>query len=330
VKVNITSIATAAGVSPTTVSHTLSGNRTVAPSTRQRVLAAIDELGYQPDRIAQSLRRRSTLSVALLVTDLSNPYYPSMAKALHRTLDDEGYALLIGETEGTARGERRLLDEMVSRRVDAVVIHPLAMTTRDLRDAVGSVPLVVLGGQGEAPDQPVDLILTDDQRGIDEAILHLLDRGHSEIAFVGGPPETEHGAGRVAAFRHAVVDHGLDVGPGWIEHAPFTRDGGFEAMRRILDRDRPRAVMCANDLIAIGVLDALREAGHRTPADVAVVGFDDIDVARLLTPQLTTVRNPATDVGRACAEAILHRLAEPDAAPTVTRLPTTLQIRQTT
>jgi LacI family transcriptional regulator len=334
VKVDISAVAAAAGVSRTTVSHALSGKRYVAAETKERILAAIEELGYRPNRVAQSLRRRSTLSVAYLATDLSNPYYPAVIKALHRGLDAVGYALLIGETDGSAGGERHLLEEMVARQVDAVVIHPMAMSVPDIRELVGGLPLVAAVGDPDAAvDVPADVIMSDDALGIGEALRHLIDRGYRDIAFLSGPSDVKVALSRLGAFREASAAAGHHVPEDWIDHVPFTRDGGAEAMRRLLKcNSRPRAVMCANDLIAIGALDVLREAGLRVPEDVAVVGFDDIDLAELLTPRLTTVKNPAAAVGAACAEAVLARLAGPrtEAAFTFTTLPTTLQIRDST
>ena len=326
---SIAGIAAAAGVSPTTVSHALSGRRAVSKETRERVLAEIERQNYRPNLVARGLRRRQTQSVALLVADLANPYYPVVARAIHDVLAAEGYVSFLGNTDGDAGSERTLLEEMAARSVDGIIMQPMGMSVTDVREAVGpAMPLVAItNGAGDAS---VDQVCTDDAHGIAEAVAYLAEKGLDELGFVGGPRNAPPGPSRLAAFRSAAEEAGLTVPPQWIEHTSFTRDGGPTAAARLFARaGRPRAVLCANDLIAIGVLDAARRAGLRVPEDVAVVGFDDIETADLVTPRLTTVLNPAAAVGEACARTMLRRL-ERGPRPPYERvvLPTRLTVRQ--
>jgi LacI family transcriptional regulator len=331
---SIASVAAAAGVSPTTVSHALSGKRTVSADTRERILKAIEEQNYRPNMVARSLRSRKTNSVALLLVDIANPYYPAVARAVHDVLAIEGYVSFIGNTDGDAATERSLLEEMTARGVDGLIMQPMALSAAEVREIVGpAMPLVIIGS--ETGETPADWVGTDDTGGLTEAVAHLARKGVRDFGFIDGPAEavTESPrlAGfRAAGFRAAVAAADLEVREQWIEYGPFAREGGAAAAARLLDRaDRPRAVLCANDLIAIGALEAAREAGLRVPDDIAIVGFDDIETAALVTPRLTTVVNPAPAVGDACARTILWRVENgPDAPYRRTLLPTRLVVRE--
>lgn len=334
---SITDVAQAAGVSTTTVSHALSGKRAVSATTRQRIYEAIDRLDYRPNLVAKSLRNQKTNSVALLVADIANPYYPAVARAVHDGLNSEGYVSIIGNTDGEAAAERTFLQEMVSRGVDGIIMQPAALSVSDVRALIGrAMPLVLIAH--ERGTLLADQVGTDDGRGIAEAVRHLVGRGWTDIAFVSGrevePLATARlatpGIVRLAAVRKAARSFGATVHDDWVEHATYTRDGGFAAGARLLaDPLRPRVIMCANDLMAFGVIDAIRAAGLAVPDDIGVVGFDDVDTANLITPRLTTIVNPAASVGAACAATLLRRIAAgPDAPYERQLIPTHLVVRE--
>ncbi|MEU1411870.1 LacI family DNA-binding transcriptional regulator [Streptomyces sp. NPDC005731] len=326
---SIESVAAAVGVSPTTVSHALSGKRAVSAATRKRIMDAVEQQNYRPNMVAKGLRSQRTQSVALLLVDIANPYYPAVARAIHDVLAREGYVSFIGNTDGDAATERRLLEEMAARGVDGVVMQPMALSAAQVREVVGpAMPLVIT--TDEYDDIPADSVLTDDTRGLCEAVDHLVGRQIRELGFIDGPPAVSTDSFRLEAFRGAVAAAGVEVPDRWIEHAPFDREGGAAAAARLLaGPDRPRALLCANDLIAIGAMQAAHAAGLRVPEDIAIVGFDDIETAALVSPQLTTVVNPAAAVGDACARTILWRMENGPGAPyKQTVLPTRLVVRQ--
>ncbi|HXH34181.1 MAG TPA: LacI family DNA-binding transcriptional regulator [Plantibacter sp.] len=323
----IADVAAEAGVSPTTVSHALSGRRPVAPATRARILNAVERLDYRPDRLATSLRTQRTQTLALIIPDIANPYYPASARALLDGVNDAGFMTLIANTDGDPEGERAALQEMVARRVDGIVMHSLATSTADLRRIVGpDLPVVVVGGLSGLI--ATDLVVTADSVGLGEAVKYLHGNGVRDLGFVDGPEG--NGMYRLVAFLGAAHALGLNVQDDWIRHTPFTREGGFAAAMSLLHGDRrPAAIMCANDLIAIGVMDAARALNIRIPEDLAVIGFDDIETAALVTPQLTTITNPASLTGATCAELLLERIVLGADAPYVTRvLPTSLVLRE--
>ncbi|MFJ9173727.1 LacI family DNA-binding transcriptional regulator [Streptomyces sp. NPDC102360] len=326
---SIESVAVAAGVSPTTVSHALSGKRAVSAATRERVMQAVETMNYRPNMVARGLRSRRTQTVALLLVDVANPYYPAVARAIHDVLAGEDYVSFIGNTDGDAATERRLLEEMVARGVDGVVMQPVALSAAEVREVVGpEMPLVIT--TDEYRDIPADSVLTDDVLGLREAVSHLVEQGTRELGFIGGPLVGTREIFRLGAFRAAIAAASVEVPDRWIGHAPFTREGGFAVASRLLSaHDRPRAVLCANDLIAIGALQAAQAAGLRVPKDIAIVGFDDIETAALVSPRLTTVVNPASEVGEACGRTILWRVESgPDAPYRRTVLPTRLVVRE--
>lgn len=312
----IADVAAAAGVSPTTVSHALSGKRAVSKETRDRVMRAIADLDYRPNLVATGLRKQRTQSIALLVADIANPYYPAVARGVHDGVSRAGYVTFIGNTDGDAETERTLVREMLARGVDGLIMQPMSTTAAQVREIVGlTFPLVVVADLEETLS--ADAVGTDDAVGIGAAVRHLADAGVRDVGFISGPETRSSGPGpvRLAAFRAAASALALEVRDEWITHAAFTRDGGFSAGAALLGLERrPQAVLCANDLIAFGVLDAARAAELRVPEDIAVCGFDDIETADLVTPRLTTVLNPATEVGAACARALLRRIdVGPDA-----------------
>ncbi|HEY5225070.1 MAG TPA: LacI family DNA-binding transcriptional regulator [Microbacteriaceae bacterium] len=330
-------VARRAGVSPATVSNALSGARPVNEQTRQRIVAIAEALNYRPNKVARSLRRQETRTIALLVADIANPYYPAVARAIQDRAGAKGYVSFIGNTDGEAEAEIRVLEEMRSRSVDGVIMGTMALSAERIRSVLGpTIALVLLSGEGLAPEtgdalaMEVDQVGTDDAIGIGEAVRYLQAKGVVDVGFISGPVGVVPGVGRLGAFRRAMLDAGLTLREDWIGHASgYTREAGLEAAERLLSRhDRPAAIMCANDLIAIGVLEAARDNRLAVPAELAVIGFDDIETAKLVSPRLTTVINPASLVGSACADALLRRLQHPQSAYEHVALPTHLVVRE--
>lgn len=314
-QVGMTEVASQAGVSVTTVSHVLSGRRPVAERTRNRVLAVIEELGYQPNTLAQGLRTRRTMTVGLLVPDLTNPFYPMVMRGMDDALVSAGYRTLVGNTDGHREQELAFLRDMATRNVDGVVIAPFQLTRKDLLEHTKAMPLVRLGG-GPFDADLGDLVRSDDEGGMAQAVRYLLEQGRSRVAYVGGTAHAGPSDLRERGFRRALGEADRQVDEDLVVRGDFTRDAGREAAEVLLDREeRPDAIACANDLIAIGVLDAARKRGLRVPDELAVTGYDDIDAASLTIPELTTVVNPAREVGRACGEALLRQLTAEDAEP---------------
>ncbi|WP_329429851.1 substrate-binding domain-containing protein [Streptosporangium sp. NBC_01495] len=305
---SITRVAQLAGVSATTVSHALNGRRPVAEETRRRVLAAIDQLGYRPNVLARGLRTSRSQTIGLIIPDITNPFYPALARGLQDVLGPAGYDEIISNTDGDREMERAAIEQMIARQVDGLAFAVFHTHAEDLLPVIGAgIPVVRLGGR--LVQAGVDVVHSDDEGGAAEATRYLLERGYRRIGFVCGPHAEGPAAERVAGYRSALLAAGADADPRLVAHTHFSRAGGSSGTARLLDLpDPPDAVLCANDIMAIGALDRAGERGLRVPADLAVMGFDDIEAASLVSPGLTTMANPAREIGQACARRLLERL----------------------
>jgi LacI family transcriptional regulator len=316
--VTIADVAQRAAVSKTTVSHVLSGKRTVAALTRERVRTAIQELGYRPDGLARSLRTQQTHMIALMIPDISNPYYPPLARGLEDGVGP-GYRTFICNTDGETSRERGFLEEVTDRRADGIVLDSYGMPSDLVGEVVSPTTPVIRLGTTVRQDPGYDSVHADDEQGAFEAVCYLIRGGHRRIAMIQGPPGA--GGDRNDGYMRALQDVGVSLDPDLVVSGDWTRAGGAVAARELLSRKKPpTAIFCANDLIALGTMDTAREAGVDIPNQLALLGFDDIDAAAMVSPPLTTVSNPAYETGLVAGILLRERMtgAYRDAARTVT------------
>ncbi|GLW10238.1 hypothetical protein Misp01_53660 [Microtetraspora sp. NBRC 13810] len=306
---SITRVAQVAGVSATTVSHALNGRRPVAGETRRRVMAAIEQLGYRPNVLARGLRTSRSQTIGLIIPDITNPFYPALARGIQDVLGPAGYDEIISNTDGERRMEQAAIEQMIARQVDGLAFAVFHTHAEDLLPAIeAGIPVVRLGGR--LAQAGVDVVHSDDEGGAAEATRYLLERGYRRIGFVCGPLADGPPAERVAGYRTALAAAGVPADPALVVHTQFSRSGGARGTAALLDlAEPPEAVLCANDIMAIGALDIADRRGLRVPDDLAVMGFDDIEAAGLVSPGLTTMANPAREIGQACARRLLARLA---------------------
>jgi LacI family transcriptional regulator len=306
-------VARIAGVSQTVVSIVLNDRSPVAISaeTRQRVRAAIDELGYVPDGSARSLRTRKTLIVASLIPDITNPFYPAFERGIQDVADANNYDLIAYNTDGIRSKELRCLRAMQRVRVDGIIATPFQLTAEDFSPLLDNgVPVVVFGElAGEPASPPFDSIFVNDSAAARELVTYLLDRGYRPLGMIAASDDHVRREGRVRAYRQALAEMSLPQEEVLTRGDDPTEAGGYTAMQTLLARSPlPRAVFAANDMMALGAMVAIREAGLRVPDDIAVAGFDDIPVANLLNPPLTTVAQFPERLGRRAAEMLFERL----------------------
>ena len=303
----LSEVASRAGVSPTTVSHALSGKRHVAASTRESIERAARELHYRPNAVARSLRTRRSHTAGLIIPDISNPFYPRLARGLQDELAAVGCHVLVCNTDRRPGNELEYLVDVLDRQVDGVVIVAFHLSTEDLAQVpLADIPAVSIGPRLDHPS--VDLVSTDDGEGARDATRHLLEAGHT-VGLIGGPAGLPPSEARAGGYREALADFGVPFRPEFVADGDFTREGGAAAMRELAARpDRPTAVFCANDLMAIGAMDVARELGLDVPGDIAFVGYDDIEAASLVNPSLTTVLNPAAQVGATAGRLLRERM----------------------
>jgi LacI family transcriptional regulator len=305
-RVTIAHVASRAGVSPTTVSHVLSGKRVVRASTRDVVMEAIRELGYRPNHVARNLRTRQSHMIAVVVPDITNPFYAVLTRGLADGVDPAGYGTYVCNTDGQVERERKFFDDVMDRGVDGIVFASGETASAiSLSPAEHSTPIVCIGD--EAPHPQGDTVSPDDETGSQEAAAFLAARDYQRMAMIQGP--VRYGTQRTAGFRAAMSAAKRRVPAELMVRGDWTRRGGYDAMTRLMSLPRPPdAVFCANDMMAIGALDVAHERGLRVPDDIAIIGFDDVDAATIVTPQLTTVRNPAYEAGRTAGDLLLSRM----------------------
>jgi LacI family transcriptional regulator len=309
-RVTIADVAARAGVSPTTVSHVLSGKRQVGAATHERVQQAVRELGYRPNHVARNLRTRRSHAIAVIVPDITNPFYGVLTRGLADAVDAAGYGTYVANTDASRQREQKFVEDALDRGVDGIVMAPLHYTDEDISALSRfGTPIVCLGDS--ATSVAVDRVLVDDEQGALAATAHLLARAPRRVAMITGP--AGEGLARIRGYRRALEEAGRTFDPELTRDGGWTRRAGEAAMRALMALEpRPDAVFCANDLMALGAMDAARRLGLAIPADVALVGFDDVEVAELVTPTLTTVVNPSYDTGRRAGELLLRRMQGDD------------------
>ncbi|WP_223169226.1 MULTISPECIES: LacI family DNA-binding transcriptional regulator [Microbacterium] len=313
--VNIQRVAEAAGVSKTTVSHVLSGNRPVAPKTRARVERVISDLGFRPNFFARALNTKKSNAIALVVQDITNPFYPALARGLQTHLSAADQVVMLFD----AGGDRRLVDmfarDAIARHVDGVVVAVSDMDDQIIELQNAGISVVAVGSG--VSELSIDWVSGDDERIGSDAVRHLSLMGRSSIGCISGPSSTAPADQRLAGYKKALAELGVQQRPDLVAFGDWTRDGGFRAMSHLLDTARtpPDAVFCANDLMAIGSIDALSARRLDVPADIAIIGVDDIEAARLVRPSLSTIRIPAVDIGQAAGELLLRRIDDGDRTP---------------
>jgi LacI family transcriptional regulator len=334
VAATIVDVARRAGVSTATVSRVMSGAAVARPATRERVLAAVRELDYSPSAVARALKRRETRTLGLLVTDIANPFFPLVVRAVEDEAHARGYGVVFGNAADDPERELAYLDLLLERRVDGLIVAS-ARATRRHAVRLGRVPVPVVLLNSDAPGaRGLPSIATDHRLGGRLAGEHLLALGHRALGHVTAPTgQAAAAADRRRGIQDALVAAGLGPETLLVVDGGGTVEGGAAAVPSLLAATpRPTAVVGFNDLTAIGLLRGLRAAGLRVPDDMAVVGFDDIELAAWTDPPLTTVRQPTEELGRWAVTRIADALAHPDrpAGPARVVLEPTLVVRATT
>lgn len=327
-------VARLAGVSRATVSYVINGladsAETITEETRQRVLKAVDELGYQPDAMAQSLRSGISRTVGLLIPDLHNPHYWQIISGVDQEVRSAGYDLLMINTALDPSRELHSIRALSQRRIDGLILlltfpGQVSDTIRQL--AQHDRPLILINGSMPG----MNVVSTSYSTGATELMSYLLASGHCRIGLIYGVAHPDLGIDRLNAYRHCLQNAGIDSGDQLVEPCGTTLEDGYAAAHRLLDRvPAPTAIIAINDLLAIGALRAALERGLRVPNDLSVASFDDIDVAAYLNPPLTTVRIDAEQIGRSAAQQMFARLQTPDLPPQTLHLSGRLIIRAST
>jgi LacI family transcriptional regulator len=329
----IQDVASRAGVSISTVSRYVTGAVAVEPATAERVREAIEALGYRPNLLARSFRRRVTQTIGLLVPDTSNPFFAEVARAIEDAGFAEGYSVILCNSDLSPVKQEAYIDVLIAKRVDGLILASSGLIpTVDGHDAVerilaAGVPCVVVDRDLGA--MSIDQVLVDNAEGGYLVGQHLTSLGHRHFACIVGPSDLTPSAGRIAGFRRALADAGLDVPPEALVRGNGRVDGGVEAARELLARGVAfTAVFAFNDQMAAGAAATFQRSGLTSPDDVSVVGFDDIPQASATFPALTTVAQPIAEMSAIGVRLLLERIVHRDAPFQRVVLPTRLVVRE--
>ncbi len=309
---DIRTIARAANVSIATVSRTINHVATVNPEIAKRVWEVVDELDYFPNTQARALVSGRSKLFGLIVSEITNPFFPELIQGFEDIAVEHGYEILVSSTNYDPKRMSHCIRRMLERKVEGVAVMTFGIEEPLLDQlAKRKVPLVFID---IGPDRPgISLLKVDYRHGICQGVQHLAALGHRNIAFVTGPMKLHSSQSRKAAFIASLKECGIPLNRACIIEGDHTLEGGVAAMEKLLATNpRPTAVMCSNDMTAIGVLHKLYRAGLRVPDDLSVIGFDDINIAEVTIPPLTTVQMSRFELARSAFNALRTHVEEPD------------------
>lgn len=309
--VNIAEVARRAGVSTATVSRVLSGKAYVSDDLRQRVLDAVERLNYRPSRVARTLRAQRSHTIGLIVSDIQNPFFTSVARAVEDTAYLQQYAVILCNSDEDAAKEAMYINIMISEQVAGVILAPTTNNSDAYqRLAEMNVPAVVIDRR--VPGLDVDTVVVDNLSAARELVEHLISNGHQRIAAVVGPPASSTYEERLRGYQEALQAHRLPVDPELIRTGSPRVLTGHQMTYDLLKLPAPpTAIFTGNNLLTIGALRAIHEKGLRIPDDIALAAFDEMDWMFFLTPALTVVAQPTYNLGQVAVDLLLQRLDSP-------------------
>src|SRR5581483_694102 len=302
----IIDVARLAGVSKTTAARVVGGQHDlVQEKTRARVWKAVEELSYERDAVAGSLRSKQTFMVALCIPDITNPFWPEVARGVQDTIEARGYAAVTFNSDWNAEREQNHLRIVRRNRFDGLIINPMSLDGETLLKL--AVPVVLLGSGRSLPN--FDSVGSNTEAGAQEALEHLLALGHRRIALIAGRSQRRREFARFDSYRTFHRRHRLPLDESLVIEGDFSDKAGYDAMCQLLMLpEPPTAVFAANDVLAIGALKAAQAMKRNVPGDVSIVGMDDIYAAAMTSPSLTTIAKPKYEIGTAAARLLLERL----------------------
>lgn len=305
-------VARQAGVSTSTVSHVINKDRFVSDTITEKVNAAIKSLNYAPSALARSLKLNQTHTIGMLITASTNPFYSELVRGVERSCFERGYSLVLCNTEGDEQRMNSNLETLMQKRVDGLLLlcTETHQPSQEIMQRYPSIPTVMMDW---APfDGDSDLIQDNSLLGGDMATQYLIDKGYTRIACIAGPLDKTPARLRLEGYQSAMQRSGLPLHDEYLITSDFEFGGGLTAMQSLLAlAEPPQAVFVGNDAMAVGVYQALYQAGLSVPRDMAVVGYDDIELAAFMTPPLTTIHQPKDELGELAIDVLIHRMAQP-------------------
>lgn len=308
-RLTLKDVAEIAGVSPSTVSRVLSGSPLVNEETRKKVLKVVQELNYQPNVVARALKKRESNTIGLLVPDIVNPYFAEIARGVEDIAHQNGYSVVLCNYDASTEKERKYLQVLLQRQIDGLIYAGSGLVGDSIVNLVqAGIPTVLLD-RDTSEILDVDTVCIDDERAAQLAVDHLIALGHRDIALLSGPEHLNSSKGRLAGYKLSLARNAIDFKPELVASGPFTMEAGFELVTRLVEsKVQFTAVFAMSDMMAIGAIKALQRRRLRVPEDIAVVGFDNIKISGLITPELTTVAQPIYQLGSTAFTILKERL----------------------
>ncbi len=315
-KVKIKDIANMTGVSIATVSMVINDKADrISPKTREKVLKAVEETGYVPNRVASSMVTKRTKTIGLIIPDIVNPFFPEIARGVEDRAKKDGFAVILCNSDNDMNKEEYYLDLLQEKMVDGIVFTVSSVRTEfsDSFKKVG-VPLITVDRDISNIDNYAKIVVDNEQASY-EAVSYMISRGLKKIAHMSGPSTSLTARHRFQGYKRALEEHGIEFDSSLICEGFYNTSSGYDCMSKFLksgiDFD---SVFCGNDMIAAGVIKALHHNDYKIPEDCSVVGFDDVEIAELIIPELTTVRQPKYDMGYKAAELLIDMINNKDAS----------------
>jgi len=316
-----------AGVSTATVSRVLAGFEEVSKDTRGRVLEAVSTLNYQPNRNARNLRKSTTSKIGVVISDIQNPFFSSVVRGIEKVTLVDDFTIFLGNSDEDPQQERKLISMLLEEAVAGLIIAPTHGDAGHYQFLFNSsTPVVIIDRR--LPKVDLDMVLVNGYAGAQKAIDYLAGLGHKRIGFVGGLKHLSVMSERERGYIDALKRNDLLISEIYLRYGDNRQDGGYRAMQELLSLEQPpSAVLIANNLMTLGGLQAIHEAGLEIPEHISLVGFDDMDWAPSLRPPLTVVAQPAYEMGETAVSMLLDRIRNPEQAHQVVVLDTRLIVR---
>lgn len=307
---NIRKVSKLAGVSVATVSRVLNHPESVSEETRNRILKIMEEENYVPNSIARSLSTNKTNTIGLIIPNILDPLYPSITKGVEDVFFKKGYNILLSNTEYDAKREKDCIEMLLSKKVDGLIICSSILGREGFEIIMKQkVPFVLVGEYID--DSDINIVYTDYLSGAYMATKHLIKAGYKVIAHISGPMNRKVSKEKLEGYKKALLEAGYPYDEEYVIEGNNQIDGGHLALKKMIKKKgKPDAIFVANDLMALGTIEAIKALGYAVPKDIAIVGFDDIDVSSLIEPKLTTVTHPVYRMGLTAARLLLDNILD--------------------
>lgn len=328
-------IAKKACVSSATVSRVINNHKSIRKETKQKVMKVLKEMNYYPHAGARNLRTKRTHMISLIIPDIENQFFPALARGVQDRARELGYYMLLCNTDEGESEEISYMNMLREHHIDGFIITPSGAKINKksneylFKSKKDNLPFIMIGHRLEDPT--IDMVTVDTEEGAYEAVRHLIRLGHQRIGCLAGPISKGLSRGRLRGYRKALTDHGLKTDEDLIVEGDLRQGSGYTQMKQLLGiKDPPTGIFAINDMVAIGAVKAIEEKKLRIPKDIAVAGFDDIPLASIVKPSLTTVVQPKYEMGRIASEVLINRIEKRIQEPQRIILKTRLVVREST